>query len=241
MVIHLLVETVSKGGNYLLNVGPMADGTMPAPAVATLHSVGAWMQQNGESIYGTTASPLPEYPWGRTTVKGDKVYLHVFSWPADNVLRVSHWGDNQVKAAHLLVRPAEKLAISHDHGVVLVSLPARIPDVNDTVVVLEMAGPLKVDPPLVTAGSDAPFHLDCMNGVTAGKAVKRFNRKGGFFISKWTSPEDSVTWHLLVSQTGSYKVQDQIRGPRRVARGQILTDDWDAIAHRRGGANRRGF
>ena len=68
------------------------------------------MQQNGDSIYGTTASPLPEYPWGRTTVKGDKVYLHVFNWPADGVLRVSRLDNNVVKSAHLLVRPAEKFA-----------------------------------------------------------------------------------------------------------------------------------
>ena len=207
VVIHLLVETVGKGGNYLLNVGPMGDGAMPPAAAVTLRRVGAWMQQNGDSIYGTTASPLPEYPWGRTTVKGEKVYLHVFNWPADNVLRVSQLGNNQVKAAHLLVWPAEKLTFSHDQGVVLVSLPAQIPDVNDTVVVLEMAAPLKVHPPLVTQGSDDPFHLDYMNGVTAGKALKRFNRKGNFFISKWTGPEDSITWHLLVSQTGRYKVQ----------------------------------
>ena len=207
VVIHLLVETVSKGGNYLLNVGPRPDGTMPPAAVAILHRVGAWMQQNGESIYGTTASPLPEYPWGRTTVKGDKVYLHVFNWPVDNLLRVSHLGNNAVKSAHLVIRPAESLVIRRNDGVVLVALPPRIPDLNDTVVVLQMAGPLKVDPPLVTAGSDIPFHLDYMNGVTAGKAIKRFNRKGSFFISKWTGPEDSVTWHLLVSQAGSYKVQ----------------------------------
>ena len=207
MVIHLLVETVGKGGNYLLNVGPMADGTMPAAAVAILHKVGAWMQQNGESIYGTTASPLPEYPWGRTTVKGNKVYLHVFSWPADNVLRVSHLGSDPVKAAHLLAAPAAALAVSQDHGVALVTLPARIPDVNDTVVVLEMAGPLTPEAQWVTAGSDMPFHLDYANGMTAGKAMKRFNRKGSYFISKWTGPNDSITWHILVSQVGSYKVQ----------------------------------
>jgi len=135
------------------------------------------------------------------------VYLHVFDWPADNVLRVSHLQDNQVKAAHLLAPPAEKLTLSHDNGVVLVSLPARMPDANDTVVVLEMAGPLKLDPPLLTAGSDAPFHLDYLHGATAGKALKRFNRKGGFFISKWTGPEDSITWRLFISQTGSYKVR----------------------------------
>jgi alpha-L-fucosidase len=206
-VIHLLVETVSKGGNYLLNVGPGPDGTMPPAAVAILRRVGAWMQQNGDSIYGTTATPLPEYPWGRTTVKGDKVYLHVFNWPADGVLRVSRLDNNTVKSAHLLIRPAESLAVSHSNGVVLVSLPPRIPDISDTVVVLQMAGPLRVEPAMVTAATDLPMHLDCMNSATAGKAIKRFNRKGNFFISKWIAPGDSATWRLLVSQTGNYKVQ----------------------------------
>jgi alpha-L-fucosidase len=207
VVIRLLVETVSKGGNYLLNVGPQPDGTMPPAAVAILRRVGAWMQQNGESIYGTTASPLPEYPWGRTTVKGDRVYLHIFDWPVDNVLRVSHLDHSPVKSAHLLIRPGDNLAFSRYNGVLLVSLPPHMPDVNDTVVVLQMYAPLKVPPPLVTQGSDAPFHLDYMNGVTAGKAIKRFNRKGNFFISKWTGTGDSVTWQLLVSQAGSYKVR----------------------------------
>jgi alpha-L-fucosidase len=63
-VIHRLVEIVSKGGNYLLNIGPMADGTIPEPSVATLREVGVWMRTNAESIYGTSASPLPEQTWG---------------------------------------------------------------------------------------------------------------------------------------------------------------------------------
>ena len=87
-VIHRLVEIVSKGGNYLLNIGPMGDGTIPPPSVAVLEKVGAWMRKNGESIYGTSACPLAGFPWGRCTVKGEKVYLHVFSWPADAVLRL---------------------------------------------------------------------------------------------------------------------------------------------------------
>jgi alpha-L-fucosidase len=80
-VVQRLVEIVSKGGNYLLNIGPTADGTVPAPSVETLNKVGAWMRQNGESIYGASACPQPEAPWGRCTVKGQKVYFHVFSWP----------------------------------------------------------------------------------------------------------------------------------------------------------------
>lgn len=207
VVIRLLVETVSKGGNLLLNVGPRPDGTMPPAAVATLRKVGTWMQQNGDSIYGTKASPLPEYPWGRTTLKGEQVYLHIFNWPADNVLRVSRLDHTPVKSAHLLIRPAEKLPMHRDNGVLLVSLPPRMPDSSDTVVILRLAGPLKVMPPLVSVGSDAPFHLDYLNAVTAGKAIKRFNRKGKFFISRWTGPRDSISWHLLISQTGSYKVR----------------------------------
>src|ERR1017187_634563 len=61
-VIQRLVEIVSKGGNYLLNIGPMADGTVPAPSVQTLEKVGPWMRQNGGSIYGTAACPLPHAP-----------------------------------------------------------------------------------------------------------------------------------------------------------------------------------
>jgi len=206
VVIHRLVEIVGKGGNYLLNVGPLADGAMPEPAVATLQKVGAWMQENGESIYGTSVSPLPEYPWGRTTVKGSKIYLHVFSWPADAVLRVSGL-KNEVKAAYPLLHPSQKLPVSRDNGVVLVSVPARSPDENDTVVVMEIAGQPIVDPPLVVQDTDSPFYLDYLTAVTAGKAVQRFNGEADYYISKWSGPDDSITWHLLVSQVGNYRLR----------------------------------
>jgi alpha-L-fucosidase len=211
-VIQRLVEIVSKGGNYLLNIGPMADGTVPTPSVRTLERVGAWMRQNGESIYGTSACPLPEAPWGRCTVKGGRIYLHVFSWPGDAVLRVSDVRA-EVTGAYLVSEPSRKLAVVREHGGVAVSLPGRIPDEIDTVVALELGGPLRIDPPIVTQGSDAPFELDYLKAVTAGRAVKRFNRAGKFHISKWAGPQDSVTWHLLVSQTGRYKVTIRYSAP----------------------------
>jgi alpha-L-fucosidase len=204
-VIQRLVEIVSKGGNYLLNIGPMADGTVPAPSVRTLEKVGAWMRQNGESIYGTSACPLPELPWGRCTVKGSRIYLHVFSWPGDAVLRITGL-NTEVAGAYLLTEPSRKLTVEREHGAIGVSLPARSPDEIDTVVVMELSGPPKVDPPVMTQGSDSAFELDYLAAVTSGRAVKRFNRAGKFHISKWTGPQDSVTWHLLVSQTGRYKV-----------------------------------
>jgi alpha-L-fucosidase len=204
-VIQRLVEIVSKGGNYLLNIGPMGDGTIPEPSVRTLEKVGAWMRRNGESIYGTSACPLPEFPWGRCTVKGRKLYLHFFARPADAVLRISNF-HTEVTAAYLLADPSHKLPVSQEHGAVGVALPAMPADEIDTVVVLELAGPLRIDAPIITQGSDAPFELNYAEAVTTGKAVKRFNREGLFHISKWTGPEDSATWRLLVSQTGDYQV-----------------------------------
>jgi alpha-L-fucosidase len=164
------------------------------------------MQENGKSIYGTSVSPLPEYPWGRTTVKGSTIYLHVFSWPADALLRVSGL-KNQVKVAYLLADPSQPLPVSCDHGVVLVSVPVKSPDENDTVVVLEVVGPPLVDPPLVMQDTDFPFHLDYLNTVTGGQAAKRFNRDGEYFISHLFGSEDSITWHLHISEAGRYRLR----------------------------------
>ena len=204
-VIQRLVEIVSKGGNYLLNIGPMADGTVPAPSVAVLEKVGAWMQKNGESIYGTSACPLEDFPWGRCTVKGRKIYLHVFSWPADAALRIAGL-HNKVAAAYPLADPSLRLSVDRENDAITVGLPARSLDENDTVVVMEISGPPVVDPPRIVQDCDSPFELNYLEAMTAGKAEKRFNRDGGFFISKLTGPADSITWHVLVSLPGSYRV-----------------------------------
>ncbi len=204
-VVQRLVEVVGKGGNYLLNIGPMGDGRIPPPSVAVLEQVGAWVRRNGESIYGTSACPLQDFPWGRCTVRGAKVYLHALTRPADGTLRVSGL-ITAVKSAYLLAEPARRLEVSNKDDVISVVVGQGNWDEFDTVVVLELSGPPTVDPPLVTQGSDVPFQLDCQNAVTAGRAVKRFNRDGGFHISKWTGPEDACAWRLLVSQPGRYRV-----------------------------------
>src|SRR6266853_4482329 len=86
-LIHNLVDIASKGGNYLLNVGPKSDGTFPQESIDRLKEIGKWMKVNGEAIYATKASPLPILPWGRCTKKEEAstttLYLHVFNWPAD--------------------------------------------------------------------------------------------------------------------------------------------------------------
>ncbi len=104
VIIRNLVDIVSKGGNYLLNVGPRADGTFPPEALRILGEVGRWMKTNGESIYGTTAGPLQSLPWGRSTTKAGRLYLHVWDWPADGRLVVPGL-KNKIARADLLGGP----------------------------------------------------------------------------------------------------------------------------------------
>ena len=91
-LIRNLCYVVSRGGNYLLNVGPRADGSWEPQVAARLKGIGAWMRVNGESIYGTKATDLPAMRWGATTWKprdgGNRLYCHIMDWPKDAVLRI---------------------------------------------------------------------------------------------------------------------------------------------------------
>ncbi len=93
-LIKKLCDISSKGGNFLLNVGPTALGEIPPDSVRRLHQIGEWMRVNGDAIYGTVRSPLPTPPtWGRVTMKqttgGAMLYLMVFDPPKDGKLVVS--------------------------------------------------------------------------------------------------------------------------------------------------------
>ncbi len=85
-LVRNLIDIASKGGNYLLNVGPNSLGEIPEPSVKRLKEIGAWMKVNGEAIYGTTKAPFGSMMFdGRATMKGNKLYLFVFNWPADEI------------------------------------------------------------------------------------------------------------------------------------------------------------
>ena len=137
VIIRNLIDIASKGGNYLLNVGPTAEGLIPAPSLERLAAVGKWMKVNGESIYGTTASPFPnQLEFGRATSKHGRVYLHVFNWPADSRLHVPAWG-KVVTRAYFLSTPWKSLELNKTAEGVTILLPTQAVDPIATVVVLE--------------------------------------------------------------------------------------------------------
>ena len=77
-IVRLLVGAAGKGANLLLNIGPQPDGRLPQTALDRLAGVGKWIDKYGDTIYGTTAGDVPEQPWGVTTRKGDRLFVHVF-------------------------------------------------------------------------------------------------------------------------------------------------------------------
>ena len=137
-LIRKLIDIASKGGNFLLNIGPQADGTFPAESIERLAGIGKWMERNAESIYGTSASMFSDLVWGRSTTKGNKIYLHVFDWPPEGELEISGL-ITPVTRAYLLERPEDYLVVASDQGSLVVSLPTAAPDSTASVIVLEFA------------------------------------------------------------------------------------------------------
>jgi len=157
-LVRNLIDVVSKGGNYLLNVGPKADGTFPDEAIERLHGIGAWMKKNGDAIYGTSASPFEQLPWGRCTVKKNGansiLYLHVFERPADGRLVLPGLG-NEPLSAGWLAGPRLLLPVKREGTDVVVELPATMPDPIASVVTLGLVGePIVYRAPEIVAESD---------------------------------------------------------------------------------------
>ena len=145
-LLRNLVDIASKGGNYLLNIGPTAEGEFPQPSIDRLKAIGQWMKIYGGSIYETTASPFASLTWGRCTKKtfinGATLYLHVFDWPADGKLLVPSL-KNEVLQTYLMAN-FEILETSSNENGVTVQLPAQPLDPIDTVVVLKVSGKLDI-------------------------------------------------------------------------------------------------
>jgi len=152
-LLRNLIDIASKGGNYLLNVGPTSEGVIPAASVERLKEIGKWMQVNGESIYATTATPFTQpLPWGRCTKKvsdsGATLYLHVFDWPKDGTLSLPGL-KNAVAAGYLLADADHKplTTVAVEGGGRTIELPAQASDPISSTVVLKVKGTLDINQP----------------------------------------------------------------------------------------------
>ena len=153
-LLQMIADIASKGGNYLLNVGPTAEGLFPQESIDRLKEIGAWMKVNGESIYGTRASPFAKLDLGRCTQKtigkNTRLYLHVFNWPVDGKLTVPGIFNKPVQAYLLSDSQKKLLATTRKEDAIIVDVPSISPDEINSVVVLDIEGAADInDPPKI--------------------------------------------------------------------------------------------
>lgn len=210
-LIRMLVEVVSKGGNLLLNIGPKPDGSIQPEFVTRLEAMGEWMKVNGESIYGTKASPFARMPFfGRATQKDNTLYLHAFAWPQDGQLRVPGL-KNLIHSAYLLADPKKTpLTWRRDGADILVSVPKTAPDERASVVVLKLDSAPVVEPFLVRPNDKGVLTL----GIESSEIETRFEQRakkenalGHVFLTRWSRHDDIPTWKLETPRAGRYRVQ----------------------------------
>ena len=141
-LIGLLVETASKGGNLLLNIGPKADGTFPDESVERLAAIGRWMRVNGEAIYGTSASLFSSASF-RATTKGNRIYLFITDWPEVPPFTLPGLM-TPIRKAHLLADPAQTPIVIQSPGAQSLILPRNAPDPVCSVIALDFDRPPEV-------------------------------------------------------------------------------------------------
>jgi alpha-L-fucosidase len=157
-IVDNLATCARGGGNYLLNIGPMPDGTVPEPSVEILSEVGAWLERNGASIYGTERSDYASWhPSANFTHRGTTLYVHIYSWPEPTP--AAQWLDffqpagvfgigglkTKAKSARFLASGQDIEFDQNERGLRLTGLPAAAPDQPVTVVAIECDGPIGLD------------------------------------------------------------------------------------------------
>jgi alpha-L-fucosidase len=215
-LVRNLIDCASKGGNYLLNVGPTAEGLIPDASLERLKQVGDWMQANREAIYTTTASPFSrQLPWGRCTTKANgettTLYLHVFNWPSDGELLVPGL-KNKVKSAALLIG-SKKLTAKNEEDGVIISVPPTAPNAISSTIVLQINGTPDVRPMTIGQKKGGSVELPASEAQLHGKTFKY--ESGGPLddIGYWTNPEDWADWEFKVKTPGKFTVTAVIAAP----------------------------
>jgi alpha-L-fucosidase len=207
-LIRNLVDVVSKGGNYLLNVGPTPEGEIPEPSVQRLAEIGKWMSVNGESIHGAQASPFKKLAWGRATMKPGKLYLHVFQWPANGNLAVP----TMIKlkgGASLLADSSKNFQVMTGGGQTVIAVPAgKAPDAVDTVVVLPFDGTIEAGSSAIRQESDGTLKLLAVDADVQGQKA-RIEKKGEnpYNIGYWTNKDDKAVWQAAIDKAGKYAIE----------------------------------
>ncbi|MEO7531672.1 MAG: alpha-L-fucosidase [Sediminibacterium sp.] len=193
--IQLLAKAASRGGNLLMNIGPMGNGAFDVKDIAILKGLGDWVDKNRQSIYQTQPSPLALQSWGVSTMKNNFIYLHVFNWPADGRLMVGGIKSKINKAYFLTDKTQNGLPIGFLNATdITITVPFTAPDTSNTVIVLDMKNEVKADSVRFVAGN-VPTRLLAFDAQLNGNGFSFGDGKANaYFVEGWKTKDQSVSW-----------------------------------------------
>jgi alpha-L-fucosidase len=206
VLTHHLIEIASKGGNFLLNVGPTAEGEIPAPSVERLRAMGSWLAAYGDAIYGCGPSPIPRLPWGRCTTRPGALYLHVFDWPPDGVLTVPGLTVEEGHAARLGPEKTLLPLIPTEDGM-RIDAGRITPDPVATVIAINYDGVISVEEVPIREAADGSITLAAADAELRGGSIRLETMDGERNIGFWTSPHSEARWLLEGRTAGRRRIE----------------------------------
>ncbi len=232
-ILHRLIACVARGGTYMLNIGPRGDGSVPERAAASLRSSGDWIKRHPQVVYATEASPWQHaLPWGDVTVKGNRMFLSVFKWPASGKLYLPGL-QTEIRSAKLLdgdnANPVEFESVG---TWTRFSLPQCAPDDLVSVIEVDLAGAPEADP---TWGLDPEVATEILaefasvSGATQN--YKRWMEKFGEWkhvieVTDWPTGDEETpgkaSWEIDVVVPGDYQVALSYAGEGRLVWGVAI-------------------
>jgi alpha-L-fucosidase len=202
-LVRTLIETVSKGGNFLLNVGPTAEGEIPAASVERLREMGAWMAVNSECIYGKTAAPFKKTPFGRVTFGDGKLYVCLFDLPKELAAREVLLPGLRAEfaSAEFLADPSIKPAFTQRDDGVVIALDRWPHDPHAAVLRMTLADPskpLRVEETPLKQPAAGAFVLEAADAMVVGHSARYEAEKRA--IGFWMDAKDRVVWQVRATR-----------------------------------------
>jgi alpha-L-fucosidase len=220
-IIRNLSDISSKGGNFLLNVGPTAEGVIPPESVERLEAVGRWMDVNGEAIYATEAGPFPRrLPWGRVTRKsgadgGVTLFLHVWEWPADGKLLLPTL--KELPATGKSLKSGAAITATAAPEGVVIHLPGSATNADVSVLRLDFSGPLTItQQAFIAPAADGTVTFGAADADTHGDVGGNIQLRGSgpdAYLTDWKNPGWRIAYQLKVPHAGKWKVEAEVATP----------------------------
>jgi len=211
-LLHSLISNVSLNGNFMLNIGPRANGDVPYEISLRLKEMGTWLQKNGESIYGSQAFDLPkdQHDWGRITSRSmpdgrTRLYLHLFNWPLSGKLPVTGILVRPQSAFMLADQEQASLNFTFEEAFTLIELPESAADPRVSVVVLEYDHHPEILEGLVSKSVYGAYSLTPQNmkGYQGSSIVSPAQRRGTVPAHVAVKSKSSYTWRIYLDRPGT--------------------------------------